>query len=566
MASKFFRLNLLPFFLSVFSLLLSGGCAPKETSPLPKPEKKSEPPPGPRPPRILIEDGQFMLDGERFIVRGVGYEPGARPGEYPWQRKFDRELMVHDLDRIKDAGFNTVRCWSGYNEQELSLIEEEGLMVIQGIWVDPGGNFADPAFLETALREVDKVVRATSKHGNILMYLVMNEPSSESIAAAGERAMADFLCSLVERVHQLHPGIPVSFSNTCFGEFLDATPLDAVAFNYYMYAPVTVRDVLGYRGYAEWLRRHLADGKPLVVTEFGLSVSKGGQGRFGFGGNSPKDQEEGDLWMHESLIQAGADGGCVFNFLDGWWKNNNIADDALSHEENDPEEWYGIVGIESKDDPKGTPRPAYEAFKKANRAIWTSPVGWHEYAKKVPFEVYATDDVTAIEARTASGITMPLTRKGHWWSGELSADKLAGIEPITLTVKSGIGETEQKRTIVTDWKAVPAENRPVEFKLEEVPAEMRSGQPIPVVIRASSPHGGVVADRKFVIGYNAHEGWEPGHTYQATSDADGLIKIDVDRLYHAGVITLSISTGHKPLEDKPTWGEAFLLRVKSDKK
>jgi hypothetical protein len=306
---------------------------------------------------VEVREGRLFVDGDRFIVRGVGYDPGSRPGQYPWSRKFDRKVMAADLERMKEAGFNTVRGWSGFNDQELSLIANHDLWVIQGIWFDPSGDFADPEFRTAALRTVSEIVERSAKHDHILMYLVMNEPSAESILKAGEEATREFLTELKTRVNELHPGVPVSFANTIIGDFFDVPAMDVDAFNGYMYAPITMR-VLGYRGFLEWWRKNRPAGQPLVVTEFGLSVSPTAkwEGRFSYGGNSPEDQALGNLWMLESLFQAGAQGSCAFLFHDGWWKNANTPDDAMTHDD-DPEEWYGIIGIESMDAPMGEPRP-----------------------------------------------------------------------------------------------------------------------------------------------------------------------------------------------------------------
>jgi hypothetical protein len=328
-----------------------------------------------------------------------------------------------------------------------------------------------------------------------------------------------------------------------------------------MYNPVTVKEILGYRGYLEWLKKRHPRGAPLVVTEFGLSVSPEGEGRFGYGANTPQDQAEGDLWMLKSLIEAGTDGSCVFSYADGWWKNGNIPSDEKTHE-GDPEEWYGLIGYESKTDATGTERPAFEAIKTANQALWTEPLPWKEYSNAIPMEVYSTPEVTGVWAQTESGIRIELKRQGHWWRASVPAAGLAPIETFTLTARCGARELPaQKRTVITDWSKAPADLRPVEFTLEKAPDPIRAKEPIAVVIKASSPHGGPVADRTFQIGYYPHDGWAPGHSYEARSDKEGQISLNLDAMLRAGVITLSVGTGHEVLKDAPTWGNAFILRV-----
>jgi len=511
---------------------------------------------------VEIKDGRLHVDGRRFVVRGIGYEPGARPGQYPRHRKFEPDLMQKDLDRIRAAGFNTVRCWDGYTDEELALIEKSGLFVIQGIEIDWRGDLGNENHVQRSLKHIDRVVKAGAGHKNVLMYLVMNEPNTETILKAGEPQFLEFLCKLRDRVRAGHPGVPVSFANTCIGEFLDPSIWDAVGFNLYMYNPVAVKEILGYRGYLEWLRKRHPRGAPVVVTEFGLSVSPEGEGRFGYGGNTPQDQVEGILWMHNGLIEAGTDGSCVFSYADGWWKNGNIPKDEQTHE-GDAEEWYGLIGYESKTDMTGTERPAFEAMKTANQALWIEPVSWKEYPTTIPVEVYATPEVTAVALDTAAGARIELKRDGDWWRASLPTSGLAPLETLTLTARLAERELPaQKRSVVTDWSKIEPNLRPVEFVLEKVPDPIRAKEPIAVVIRASSPRGGPVAEREFQIGCYPHDGWAPGDSFKARSDKDGRISLNLAAMPRPGVITLSIGTGHEVLKDAPTWGDAFILRVR----
>jgi hypothetical protein len=154
-----------------------------------------------------------------------------------------------------------------------------------------------------------------------------------------------------------------------------------------------------------------------------------------------------------------------------------------------------------------------------------------------------------------------LVRNGNWCRGQIPATDLTGLEPVTFTAQTPFGPVTQKRTILTDWAQVPAEDRLVTFVLEKEPPSIGPSDPIELVIRAVAVEGGVVANRKFVIGYFPHEGWEPGYSFDVVSDSEGRISMKLDPLQYSGIITLSVSTGHEPLVDKPTWGEAWILRV-----
>ena len=80
--------------------------------------------------RVEIRNGSFYVDQEKFFVKGIGYECGARPGRAPWTRKYEPDLRRYDIRLIKSAGFNTVRSWAPYMESEMEMFEGSDLRVI----------------------------------------------------------------------------------------------------------------------------------------------------------------------------------------------------------------------------------------------------------------------------------------------------------------------------------------------------------------------------------------------------------------------------------------------------
>src|SRR5262249_12780315 len=95
--------------------------------------------------RSEIKNGQFYVGGEPFYVRAVGYAPW-RPHQHPGVSYVDtnRRWTAMDFERIKAAHFNTVRTWDALDTEELALAQKNGLMVLQGIRLDPHQNFSDP--------------------------------------------------------------------------------------------------------------------------------------------------------------------------------------------------------------------------------------------------------------------------------------------------------------------------------------------------------------------------------------------------------------------------------------
>ncbi|MEJ2595939.1 MAG: hypothetical protein P8100_12635, partial [bacterium] len=175
---------------------------------------------------------------------------------------------------------------------DLELLEGYDIKIIMGIWIDPHGDFADPVFVNEAKNIVNDVLDYSANYGNIIAYLIMNEPLPETVFAAGYDETADLWNGLIDIIHERHPGRPVSIANTSNGTYIDPGIFDFSAFNVYIYNPVTVNYLHGYRDYAAYLRKRDTSDHPLVYTEYGLSVSPSGPGNWGYGGNSLTEQTE----------------------------------------------------------------------------------------------------------------------------------------------------------------------------------------------------------------------------------------------------------------------------------
>ncbi|MGA2916275.1 MAG: PA14 domain-containing protein [Sedimentisphaerales bacterium] len=352
---------------------------------------------------VEVKDGRYYVDGRRFFVKGIGYEPGTRPGQYPWARTFEPEVIVFDMNRIIDAGYNTIRIWSSLTEEELALIDSMGLKIVFGIWVDSAGDYGDPNFIINSENTVRNTLSYSKKYNSIIAYLIMNEPTTEQVYQGGAADLVNLWTGIKTIINEEHPGVPVSFSNTNVGDYINMNIFDMSAYNLYMYGGATVKHTLGYDGFLAYFRS-LAPQNPLIVTEYGLSVSPAGPGNYGYGGNSLQEQQDGVLNMYRKLIDSGAGGGCVFTYLDGWWKNNEIPNDADTHEP-DAEEWFGLCGInDANSDPNGTPRPVWYAMKQYNTAIITSPKNGQIYNTEIPLEFFLNEEVKKIKISADANI------------------------------------------------------------------------------------------------------------------------------------------------------------------
>lgn len=338
-------------------------------------------------PPVELRDGWYYVDGQKFFVNALGYEIGARPGQNPYvKRESEPERVRRDMAVIKAAGFNAIRTWSELTEEELKVVQDAGLKVLLGIGIDPEADFSDPDVVERFMTIVAKVLAYSKNYDAVITYIVMNEPMPEHIRAVGAQATVDLWTGMRDLIHREHPGIPVTISgNSAITEFVDMNVFDVYAYNAYDYDGFNYTH--GFANAARILPQMNGQGKPLLLTEFGMSVSRqAGEARYG--GNTLMAQMEILPWYYRQLLDAGAAGACPFYYADGWWKG----EDPGTHDDT-PEEWFGFWGYRDARDTVGYPRPVWHAMKEYNKALISSPRNQSFYRDTVPLEIFLQDDV-----------------------------------------------------------------------------------------------------------------------------------------------------------------------------
>lgn len=403
---------------------------------------------------IALRDGLFWVDGERFLVLSVGWDP-TRPGELPWQRSLRFDELDHDLRRIRAAGFNTVRTWAPLSPEELAMVERYGLRVLQGIWVDPDGEFADASFRRRTLAEVARAVERSRFSPAILGYVILNEPRAKAVARAGLEQTRAFVREVVAAVRALDPSAPVGYASWPGMETLDDPLLDFVAFNVYPHRPRVVMDELGLAGYMRLLRDTVARGRPLLVSEYGLSVSPHAEVR-GRGGATEEQQASGLVDLDRLFFSTGIAGTSVFQWSDGWWKNNEKTGDEQEHDPADPEEWFGLIRFASSSDRIGTPRPSLAALAQAHRAVIVAPVEGSVVDGAAPVRI-VTGEAVQLEVSVNGGARYPVElwqAGGRMREGKLFLPPSGRREDVMLHVldASGVEIHRERRLLRTSGR------------------------------------------------------------------------------------------------------------------
>lgn len=365
---KFFKM-------SIMAILVIAGCSnPTKTSTT----------------KLEIKNGWYFLNGEKFFIKAIGYEIGARPGQDPYKDTIaDIERIQYDLKVIKDAGFNTIRTWSQLSEKQLNIVQESGLKIIFGIWLKPDLNYGDFSYMKESEDLVRKVVSYSKNYDCIISYLILNEPMTDHIYKVGAKPMANMLSVMKNILNAEHPGIPVGISgNAATDDFIDMNLLDFYGYNCYDYGNGQV-GTLGYGNFLQWCKNLNKDQKPMIITEFGYSVSDLGYGRYG--GNTLEEQKNGVIANYRGLLDAGACGACPFYYADGWWKGGK---DSIH--DNTPEEWFGYFGYSDLYDTIGSARPVWYALSTYLKGLIISPKNQDIFGETIPLELFLDKEVKKV--------------------------------------------------------------------------------------------------------------------------------------------------------------------------
>lgn len=497
---------------------------------------------------VTISGNQFFVDGEKFLVVGCGYEPGCRKGQLPWERKFEREVLEEDFRRVREAGFNTIRTWAPLKDEEIKLAAEYGLWVMPGTWFDPAGDFPDPSFQKEQFAMIEREVGRMSKHPNILCYLLFNEPHGDAVYGSVVSAVKEFYARLLEVARRADPKRFFSYSNCVATDFVKPDEWDYVAANVYPYSPVTIEKALGYRAYLEILRDRYAGGKPMLITEFGLSVSPRGDGR-GYGGNTLEQQRDGVIRLWDDILNVGCAGGCAFMWTDGWWKY----EDKNAHDDH-AEEWYGF--IETDSGYMGRPRPVYFALQEYNRAIRTAPRdGDPVRGGSVPVEVWAPA-ADGVQARLGDGPWMDLAREGtSWWRGGLPVGEGAsGDQHVWTRAVDASGCASSVKSCIVRLGAPADEKPPVTVRIRPLPNPAPGFEPMKVEVEVRDANGAPLAGRQVVVARYLHTQWNEALA-EADTDAEGVARVELPALNAEGIASIAAGTA---------WSDGLVRRRAGD--
>ena len=458
-------------------------------------------------PTIELKDNWYYLNGQKFFIKAIGYEIGARPGQHPYEgeRSDDLDLLKFDLKTIREGGYNTIRTWSQFSEAQLKLVQESGLKLIMGIEVNPEKNYGDPEFVKACADMVQKVTAYAKKYDCIITYLVINEPQTDHIYKVSGKAFVNLMKTMIDLIHKEHPGIPVTLSaNAMISDYLDESYFDVYAYNCYDHAEAQTA-TMGFKDYIKGLNELNGLNKPFITTEFGYSVSHKGYGRYG--GNTLKQQSDGLIANYRDLIDAGAVGMCPFYYADGWWKGG----DKNSHGLDQPEEWFGFWGYSDLKDKYGSPRPVWFAMRDYMKGLVISPKNNTIYTgTSIPLELYNDKEVKKVAVKFLDKViySRAISSEGYF------ADQLI-IDPVGMEDMELAFEFYDKDNKIIKNESINILASKTAFELPKLTIEVTPGKDLNEG-KIASIKTTIETNEKFKllgdlkVSYNTHLGWEVG--------------------------------------------------------
>lgn len=457
--------------------------------------------------KIELKDNWYYLNGQKFFIKAIGYEIGARPGQHPYEgvRNDDLDFLKFDLKVIKEGGYNTIRTWSEFSEAQLKLVQESGLKLIMGLEVNPEGNYGDPVFVEESIKKVKKVTSYAKKYDCIITYLVINEPQTDHIHKVTGKAFVDLMKTLINNLHLEHPGIPVTLSaNAMISDYLDESYFDVYAYNCYDHSEAQTA-TMGFKDYIKGLNELNGSNKPFITTEFGYSVSHKGFGRYG--GNTLKQQSDGLIENYRDLIDAGAVGMCPFYYADGWWKGGDKNNHALDQ----PEEWFGFWGYSDANDKYGSPRPVWFAMRDYMKGLIISPknISIH-VGTAIPLELYNDKDVKKVTVKYHDKViySKNIISEGYF-ADQISIDPV-GIEDMELAFEF---YDKDNKIIKNESIQILASKTAIELPkltIEVTPdKDLNEGKIASIKTKIETKANFKLLD-DLKVSYNTHLGWEVG--------------------------------------------------------
>ncbi|WP_269540718.1 glycoside hydrolase family 2 protein [Cerasicoccus fimbriatus] len=147
-------------------------------------------------------DGEFQLNGERVCLKGFLHQ-----GDFPRTAIYpdSHEIVLKELQQIKDLGFNFIRCHMRPHYEVLDVADELGLLVMSE---PPIGWIANsPETANRCWREISGLVKNDRNRACVVMWGLMNEVFH--LKGFKPQEMMKLVVQWLQDVYKMDPTRPV---------------------------------------------------------------------------------------------------------------------------------------------------------------------------------------------------------------------------------------------------------------------------------------------------------------------------------------------------------------------
>jgi hypothetical protein len=367
----------------------------------PPPAKTAEFMPATPPPARFVVRGTKIIDlqsGKKVFFKGIGYSPYL-PGETPVQGAApatDGRYAEH-FHLFRQLKVNYLHVFPGNMPANFfAELDKSDLLYGQDMFVWAYENdFLDEGFLTKTLQNLKKVIDHTYAVGRpdrLVLFSVGDELQSKSIIKT-DRAhpqVSEYVGKHIAVHHRTPTEVAlarlidgaIDYELTTYGKrhlychtsWTHVGPLgdrrdlevpyenvlspdmgDLVCLNIYTYArgvrtsPAGTATGSSYQGYLEELAGKT--NKPIFITQVGFSTSPYEPKPWvpGFGGHSVEKIPEllTEVWRDLSTAKGREKfcGLAFFELNDEWWKSAKNSADSQRHDQDDPEQWFGLFSV-----------------------------------------------------------------------------------------------------------------------------------------------------------------------------------------------------------------------------
>lgn len=182
---------------------------------------------------IKISKDWYIVDGERFLIKGLGYS-NARPHEQPNTKQIDLAQQKEEFKIIRKARLQHHLTWKPLSLEELKLAEKPVSLLFRECGLSTGKIMQTPSRAAAITNAITPVIKGVFPGFQRPHAFAGAEPQP-SQACRRKKKTDEFFTLLKKSINKIVPKTLVTMSNWVQCDFLDDTMWDLVALNIYIY-------------------------------------------------------------------------------------------------------------------------------------------------------------------------------------------------------------------------------------------------------------------------------------------------------------------------------------------